>query len=109
MTHYDTYRNELAIAYSGFGHALWEPDPGQYPPVEVGDVGFIRRGKFHRLFNALLKADDPSHERYGVPEHYEPLQPRRPDHIDSGTLKPNDFFSSGVKIVSGGLRVLAAG
>ncbi len=110
MAHYDTFRDQLAIAYPGFGYALWEPDPGErYPPVEVGDVGFIRRGKFHRIFNALLHANHPSHQRYGVPEYHIPLQPRMLDHIDSGTLKPNDFYSSGIKIVSGGLEVLAAG
>ncbi|KAI9440445.1 hypothetical protein H4582DRAFT_1463515 [Lactarius indigo] len=75
MTHYDTFRDQLAIAHPAFGHALWEPDPReQYPPVEVGDVGFIRQGKFHRLFNALLPANHQSHQRFGVPEHYEPLQ-----------------------------------
>ena len=31
-----------------------------------------RRGNFHRLFNALLPADDPSHE-LGVPEYQESL------------------------------------
>ncbi len=52
MAHYDTFRVQSAIAHSAFGHALWEPEPGEcFPPVEVGDVGFIRQGKFHRLFN----------------------------------------------------------
>ncbi|KAH9165399.1 hypothetical protein EDB89DRAFT_2233439 [Lactarius sanguifluus] len=109
MAHYSTFREQLAIAHPAFGHALWEPDPGQYAPVQVGDVGFIRDGKFHRLFNALLPANDPSHESRGTPEYHEPLQLRLRDHIDPGTLSPNNFYSYGVNVVSGGLEVLASG
>lgn len=69
--HYDTFREELAKAYPAFGHALREPDPGEYPSVEVGDVGFVREGQFHRLFNVLLPEDHVSHERFGVPEGHE--------------------------------------
>ncbi|KAH9012524.1 hypothetical protein EDB84DRAFT_938760 [Lactarius hengduanensis] len=102
LAHYDIFRDQLAIKYRAFGHALWEPDPGgQYPPAEVGDVGFIREGKFHRLFNALLTADHPSHERFGAPEYHEPLLPTVPDHIDRGVLNPNNFCSHGVAEVSG--------
>ncbi|KAH8981177.1 hypothetical protein EDB92DRAFT_210315 [Lactarius akahatsu] len=107
MAHYDIFRDQLGIKYPAFGHALWEPSPGRYSPVEVGDVGFIREGKFHRLFNALLSADHESHERFGVPEHHEPLLPGVADHIDGGTLTPNDFCSYGVTVASGGLDVFA--
>ncbi|KAH9045505.1 hypothetical protein EDB85DRAFT_1906975 [Lactarius pseudohatsudake] len=104
------FRDQLAIAYPAFGHALWEPDPGkQAPPVEVGDVGFIRDGKFHRLFNALLPANHPSHESRGVPEDHEQLQPRLRDHIDRGILNPNNFYSHGITVVSGGLEALVPG
>ncbi|KAH9038288.1 hypothetical protein EDB84DRAFT_1437254 [Lactarius hengduanensis] len=106
--HYDTFREELLKAYPAFGHALWEPNPGEYPPVEVGDVGFVRQGKFHRLFNALYLEDHPSNQRFGVPEDHEQLQPI-PNHIDRGTLNPNTFCSYGVSVVSGGLKALATG
>jgi hypothetical protein len=101
----DTYREELEKAYSLLGYALWDPNPGQYPHARVGDVGFTRGGKFHRLFNTLLSEDDPSHQslRYGLPEHYEQLQVSLPDHIDSGTLPSGDLHSYGVTIKSGGL------
>src|SRR6266404_597595 len=106
--HYDTFRDQLAIAHPAFGHALWEPDPGEEnPTVEIGDVGFIIHGKFHRLFNALLPADDPSHEGSDLPENYEPLQPRKRDHISRGTLSANTFYSYWVSVVSGGLEALA--
>ncbi|KAI9439547.1 hypothetical protein H4582DRAFT_1812622 [Lactarius indigo] len=108
MAHYDIFRDQLGIKYPAFGHALWEPNPGRlYSPVEVGDVGYIREGKFHRLFNALLPADHLSHQSFGVPEHYEPLRPSVANHIDGGMLSPNDFCSYGVTVASGGLDVFA--
>ena len=107
--HYDTYREELAKAYPGFGYALWEPDPGgQDRPVAIGDVGFIREGRFHRLFNALLPADHPFNQIFGVPVGHEPLLPSTPNHINRGALAPNTLYSYGVTIVSGGFGVLAA-
>jgi hypothetical protein len=100
--HYNTFRDQLAIAHPALGYALWEPDPGGlYPPVAVGDVGYIREGQFFRLFNTLLPEDDQSHRRFGVPEHYEPLQLSLPDHIDRRTLNPNNFCSHGVTLSSG--------
>jgi hypothetical protein len=110
MAHYNTFRQELALKYPAYGHALWEPSPGElYPAVEVGDVGFIREGKFHRLFNALLPADHPSHRNFGVPEHHEPLQLNMPQHIDKGTLIPNNFRSGAVRVASNGVGVFASG
>ncbi|KAI0289465.1 hypothetical protein BC826DRAFT_610352 [Russula brevipes] len=100
MAHYDIFREQLAVKYPAYGHALWEPNPGRlYSPVEVGDVGYVREGKFHRLFNALLPADHPSHRNFGVPEYHEPLTPNPSEHIDVGTLKPNHYCSHGVTVV----------
>ena len=83
---YDIFREQLAIKYPSYGHALWGQTPRSGDrPVQVGDVGFILRGRFHRIFNSLLPADDPSHDR-GVPEHHEPLVPNRLDHIVKDTL-----------------------
>ena len=110
MAHYDIFRDQLGIKYPVFGHALWDPNPQSgrlYSPVEVGDVGFICEGKFHRLFNALLPADHPSHQRFGVPEYHEPLQPSVAGHIDSGTFRPHDFCSYGVNVASSGLDIFA--
>jgi len=108
LAHYDTFRDQLAIAHPAFGHALWEPGPGEYPPIQVGDVGFIRQGKFHRLFNALYSEIHPSNQRFGIPEDHEQFQPVL-NHVDRGTLNPNTFYSYGVTVVSGGLEVLATG
>jgi len=93
---YNIFREELATKYSTYGHALWEPSPGgRYIAVEIGDVGFIREGRFHRLFNILLSGDDPSHQD-GVPQRHEPLVLRTRSPIDTSTLWPNDLRSNGV-------------
>ncbi|KAF8264370.1 hypothetical protein EI94DRAFT_1703308 [Lactarius quietus] len=66
------------------GYALWEPSPGDlYDVASVGDVGYISQGRFNRLFNILLPADDPSHENFGVPEYHEQFQPKVPRHLIS--------------------------
>lgn len=97
MVQYDTFRDQLAIKYPVYGHALWEPNPGGlYHSIEVGDVGYTLHGKFLRLFNILLPADHPSHEKSGVPESHEPLKPSIADHIDRSTLGPKNFCSAGV-------------
>ena len=97
MAHYDIFRHHLWNKFPGYGHALWDPNPGNsYPAVEIGDVGFICEGKFCRLFNALLPADHPSHRNFGVPEYHEP--PNIGNHIDVGTLSPHNFYSAGVTL-----------
>jgi hypothetical protein len=102
MAHYDIFREQLAINCNSYGHALWDPGPGElYTAVTVGDVGYIRVGKFHRLFNALLPADHPS-QRLGVPEYHDPLTPNVIDHIDRGVLHPTDFRSTAVTVAPGG-------
>ena len=93
---YDIFREELATKYPTYGHALWEPSPGEhYSAVEIGDVGFIREGSFHRLFNVLLPEDHPSHQD-GVPQHHEPPVIRTRSPVVTSTLWPNDFRSNGI-------------
>ena len=95
---YNIFHEELGIKYPLYGHALWVPTPSNSDrPVQVGDVGIILRGKFHRFFNSLLPADDPSHER-GVPENYEPLVPRLLNHIAEGSLGSDNYCSTGVRV-----------
>jgi len=108
MAHYDVFREELAQKFHAYGHALWEPSPGElYGPVAIGDVGYIRRGKFHRIFNVLLPKDHRTHENFGTPEDHEPLQLMMEDHIDTGILSPHDFCSAEVRVVSGGLNIFS--
>jgi hypothetical protein len=97
MTQYDIFRDQLAIKYPAYGHALWEPNPDVLQrAIEVGDVGCILQGNFLRLFNALLPANHPSHEQSGVPESHEPLKPSFADHLNSSTLGPENLCSAGV-------------
>jgi len=93
-----TFREELAIKYPTLGHALWEPDPGGlYESVEVGDVGLIRTGHFHRLFNALLPRDHPSNlSSYNGSNYPQQLQPRTLNHINKSTNRQKDFRSRSV-------------
>ena len=95
---YDIFREELAIKYPAYGHALWQPSPGgSYAEVDIGDVGFIRGGYFRRLFNILLPANHPSH-RHGVPPYHKPLELTLSlsASIDTGTLQRNNLRSNGV-------------
>lgn len=105
MADYDIFREELANGCPAYGHALWEPDPGgQYDAVQVGDVGFIRRGRFHRLFNILYPKDHPTHRNPAlVPDDHEHLNPVS-GHIITGKIltdsrqHPNHFCSKHVTL-----------
>ncbi len=95
MADYDIFREQLSIRYSTYGYALWEPSPSEpNNPVKVGDVGYIRRGSFHRLFNALLSAEDQS----DVPEGHEQLTPKRSDHITTLSLSFDHYCSAGISM-----------
>jgi hypothetical protein len=98
MADFDIFREQLAIRYPSHGHALWQPSPrNPDKPVQVGDVGFISKGKFRRLFNALLPENDPSHE-WGVPEYYEPLVPKLSNHLEIDSLGRGYYCSTGVSV-----------
>ncbi|PCH38045.1 hypothetical protein WOLCODRAFT_49962, partial [Wolfiporia cocos MD-104 SS10] len=43
----------------GYGHPLWTPEPIDQPEVELGDIGWISKGRFYRLFNPTHPPDDP--------------------------------------------------
>jgi len=110
MAHYDIFRERLAITYPAFGYALWEPTPDEeHGPINIGDVGYTRQGKFYRLFNALLSADHPSHQGIPLPEHHEPLIPNILNHIDRGKLKPDHYCSIGVAAETERENIRAAG
>jgi hypothetical protein len=101
MAHYDIFRHHLSMKFPAYGHALWEPDPGNlYPAVEIGDVGCVYQGKFRRLFNVFLPENDPSHRNFGVPEYHEQLLLNIPNHIETSRLSPHDFCSTTVSLNS---------
>jgi hypothetical protein len=108
-----TFREELAIRYPTHGHALWEPDPGRLnEAVQVGDVGFIRRGSgyFYCLFNALRSGDPPSDPDSSHHPKYPPkLQPNNPHHIRKSTDYQQDFYSKNVTKQSYQSHIYASG
>jgi hypothetical protein len=78
------YRDRLTALSQGL--ALWNPDPPRRSPrrnphlsekicdgVSIGDVGYLFKGTFIRLFNVMLPWDDPSNRTFGDPEPYRPL------------------------------------
>ena len=73
VTPFDVYRDQLAAL--SLGVALWNPNPPKefYDYVSIGDVGYLYEGTFIRMFNVMLKWDDPLNRKLGVPEPYEPL------------------------------------
>ena len=102
MDHYQSYRHHISVKVPAYGYALWEPGPENLHPgavdlaVEVGDVGYVSEGRFCRLFNVFLPADDPSHYNYGVPEYHEQLTLNMKNHITTSKLSPHNICSNGV-------------
>jgi hypothetical protein len=68
---YNIYREQLTSLFHG--HALWQPDGPDPTGVSVGDVGYVREGRFFRMFNVLLEWNDPSNYSLCEPEPYDPL------------------------------------
>lgn len=102
---HETLRDELALKYPTFGIALWEPGTmGRYDAVDVGDVGFIREGYFHRLFNVLPSSsgDNSPHRDFRVPENHEPLQINRDSHIGRGIEGYQELLSKNITVESRG-------
>jgi len=100
---YDIFREKLVLKYPAYGHALWQPTPGEDDlAVEIGDVGFIREGRFHRLFNVLPpKADGP--DRGSVPLGHKPFKIGNSESPPTSKLHPNHFCSKGVSKIFEGL------
>ena len=59
--------------HHGFGYPLWVPDPAPgAQEVDIGDVGWLRNGAFHPLFNAMKGSGD-AQPRGDVPCDYVPF------------------------------------
>ena len=95
---YDVYAEQLYTVKEGL--ALYEPDPaGRYDYIRIGDVGFTRRGVFHRLFNIFVNKEHPIN-RKGVPENFKPLDIQYSDfHNRNRLIGP--IRSSSVRNVGG--------
>ena len=90
---YDISREQLAIKYPSYGHpSPWKQDR----PVQVGDVGFIRNGRFHNLFNVLRPAEGQSN----VPDCFEQLCPKFSGHLSNSSLGSSHYSSTGMNVES---------
>jgi len=84
-----------AMSMLGFGIPLWQPAPlPDYAKVNIGDVGYVRRGCFHLLFSA---ASSPTGKN--VPKNFVPL--------DIGLVvplqarKPGPIYTADIKTIGG--------
>ena len=68
--YWDVYRSCLFPL--GYGYPLWHPF-GEEGAVWLGDVGWVREGKFYPLFNSMRKEDDVVHFLRGVPRDFRPI------------------------------------
>ena len=76
---WDIYAKEL-FQY-GHGYPLWGPEPDTtYGEVRLGDVGYLREGRFCFLFNTMRPQSDPINSG-GVPENFDVFVPPHPKSI----------------------------
>ncbi|KAI0743074.1 hypothetical protein C8Q80DRAFT_1192478 [Daedaleopsis nitida] len=75
-TPWDIYAHQLFSL--GYGHPLWIPEPSfqdhssTQREVHIGDVGYLREGEFHPLFNSTRSDSHPSNT-LGVPNDFIPF------------------------------------
>ena len=82
------------------GHPLWFPNPTATGEVQIGDVGFLEDGSFHRLFNVMV---EPDHEwnRLGPPPDFTPVKiPTHLRHHMEEYMHPGIHSSSSVRVCS---------
>ncbi|KAI0340054.1 hypothetical protein BDW22DRAFT_434720 [Trametopsis cervina] len=63
----------LELSSRGHGLPLWIPEPTESGEVLIGDVGYVWRGAFYRLFNVTRSRDDPINKN-DVPDDFKVLQ-----------------------------------
>ncbi|KAI0060015.1 hypothetical protein BV25DRAFT_1005416 [Artomyces pyxidatus] len=91
------YRQQLAGL--GYGYPLWQPGCEHAAPrVLLGDVGFVRHGRFFRLFNVHLPEHHPL-QTHGVPDNFEDI-PLDESRVVRGVLKAGIYRSCSVQEVS---------
>ena len=95
---WNVYREQLLPLHHGY--ALWEPEPvkGFYDKVSIGDVGYVERGFFYRMFNVTLPWDNPSNNKFGEdePEHYKPMDRNLLANIPQKRFNKGDYYSPNV-------------
>ena len=90
-----------ALRNLGYGEPQWQPEPhDEDGEVLLGDVGFVEDGRFCRLFNVTRSADDPIHEKSGVPTGFKVLEYNENALIrkNPNYLGPDPIHSKSVKV-----------
>ncbi|EKM56565.1 uncharacterized protein PHACADRAFT_92278 [Phanerochaete carnosa HHB-10118-sp] len=101
----EIYSSCLATLYEG--HAMWYPEPHVSGEPQIGDVGFIRKGAFVRLFNLDTSAPEkrvalwnpPFEVTEDLPPSLFMIDPRR------CPLVPAHYPSHGVEVRQRGASV----
>ncbi len=99
------YAEQLGMSRRGL--PLWYPEP-QNGEVEIGDVGLLHDGGFHRFFNVLFESEHPFNTVYGVPEHFQPLRagmlPKtvRDPELDAGLLTSKSVKATQIQLSAEG-------
>ena len=97
---FNTYREQLLSKHHGL--ALWDPSPvfhKQPGHVSIGDVGYLDKGSFIRMFNVTLPWDDPSNELLGKPEKYECIKSGLFDNVRENEIREGEYYSRHVSKV----------
>ena len=81
------------LASKGRGIPMWYPEPSGSGEVEIGDIGFLHNGGFHRLFNVTVGRDHPFNVD-GVPDNFVPLPGGRRFHDHRAEDLPPCVLSS---------------
>ena len=90
----EVYAEELLTA--GLGYPMWHPEPDKITGTpEIGDVGYINKGKFIQLFN-IVQDRDSNRNKKGVPENYVPVK-YDPDLTREYDQATTSIHSKGVK------------
>ena len=114
----DTQTIKAALVYAeelsrkGRGIPLWYPEPSPAGEVQIGDVGILFNGAFHRLFNVRFDGKHPWNPQ-GVPDGHEPLPinedgkdgwllHHRPDDIPQGLLSSKSIRRTATEVVAEG-------
>ena len=101
----EVYSKELNSL--SLGCPLWFPEPTDSGEIQIGDVGFVRDGGFHRLFNITVSGDH-GWNRLGVPEAFAPID--IPAHLRQRTPKylgPGPHSSRSVRTLAVGPNITA--
>ena len=109
LPEWELYARELMPRKHGY--PLWGPEPSpEDGETRLGDVGYLRKGRFWFLFNCLRPATHPVNSRRGVPLGFTVFVPPDGRGADSGqfvhdAIEPPHVLSANCQSFSIGAAV----